>query len=187
MKWFLCVAALLLASTVHAQITEGQVQVAGLTCSMCFNGTERALKTLPFIATVKADLNENVFHLTFKPGEAINPDAIPAAIEDAGFSVLRLELTARLPVTGPLAKDTHISLGGQTYHLVGAVHAADAPVRLLLLDKNLAQAKTHKTYAGFTGLQCYETGRAQDGCCPPDAHTQAGVKHGSRIFHVALL
>jgi len=40
-----------------AQFTKAELQVSGLTCSMCSKATEKSLRTLGFIGDIKADLN----------------------------------------------------------------------------------------------------------------------------------
>ena len=53
---------LLLVTTISAakaQFTKAELQVSGLTCSMCSKATEKSLRTLDFIGDIKADLNRN--------------------------------------------------------------------------------------------------------------------------------
>ena len=53
-------------NTFAQQISKAELQVNGLTCSMCSRATETSLKSLGFIENVSPDLNRNVFVLTFK-------------------------------------------------------------------------------------------------------------------------
>ena len=48
------------------QITSAEMQVTGLTCSMCSQATEKSIRTLSYVADVKPDLNRNLFVITFK-------------------------------------------------------------------------------------------------------------------------
>jgi len=48
------------------KITQVEMQVTGLTCSMCSQATEKSLRSLPVVAQVTPDLNKNVFLVTFR-------------------------------------------------------------------------------------------------------------------------
>ncbi|HJP63989.1 MAG TPA: hypothetical protein VJ844_11120, partial [Mucilaginibacter sp.] len=58
LKIFL-VLILFSATAAKAQFTKAELQVSGLTCSMCSKATEKSLRTLGFIDDIKADLNRN--------------------------------------------------------------------------------------------------------------------------------
>ena len=74
-------------SAAKAQFTKAELQVSGLTCSMCSKATEKSLRTLPFINDIKADLNRNVFLITFKKDFPVNLEQISNKVENAGFFV----------------------------------------------------------------------------------------------------
>lgn len=69
------------------QITTAELQVTGLTCSMCSQATEKSLRTLDFVEAIEPDLNKNLFAITFKKDKAVNIDQIRKKVEAAGFSV----------------------------------------------------------------------------------------------------
>jgi len=48
------------------QISSAELQVNGLTCSMCSQATEKSLKTLGFVEDITPDLNTNTFMIRFK-------------------------------------------------------------------------------------------------------------------------
>ncbi|HEY0176555.1 MAG TPA: hypothetical protein VGC08_09270, partial [Pedobacter sp.] len=62
--------------TFAQQISKAELQVNGLTCSMCSRATETSLKSLGFIETITPDLNRNVFVLTFRKDQRVNMDQI---------------------------------------------------------------------------------------------------------------
>jgi copper chaperone CopZ len=86
---FLSILAMLfIAGTTSAQqISTAELQVTGLTCSMCSQATEKSLKTLEFVETITPDLNKNLFVISFKKNKAVNIDLIKQKVQDAGFSV----------------------------------------------------------------------------------------------------
>jgi copper chaperone CopZ len=72
------------------QISSAELQVAGLTCSMCSQATEKSLRSLDFIEAIKPDLNKNIFVIDFKKSKAVSIDLIRKKVQDAGFSVAGL-------------------------------------------------------------------------------------------------
>ena len=80
-------------TAVQAQFTKAELQVSGLTCSMCSKATEKSLHTLNFIGDIKVDLNRNVFLITFKKDAPVNLDLISKKVENAGFFVNNLKAT----------------------------------------------------------------------------------------------
>ena len=90
-KIYLILTLLLSAAQVKAQFKSIDVNVSGLTCSMCSFATEKALRTLDFVQNVQPDLNTNLFVITFKPGKTVSIDMIKDKVKSAGFSVYKLE------------------------------------------------------------------------------------------------
>ena len=86
-------AFLLLSFTANAQFEKADVQVSGLTCSLCQLATQKALKTLDFVSDIKPDLNKNIYVLTFKKDKAVDLDLIKKKVKEAGFSVSKLVAT----------------------------------------------------------------------------------------------
>jgi copper chaperone CopZ len=93
MKTFIAIVALLLSAgnSLSAQITKAELQVAGLTCSMCSKATDKQLRSLDFIEDIDIDLSRASFVLHFKKGKAIDFYQIKKKVEDAGFSVALLK------------------------------------------------------------------------------------------------
>jgi hypothetical protein len=110
----------------------------------------------------------------------VDPDALKKAVEDAGFSVAQLKLTGQFGNIA-LKNDSHLTIGGKTFHFVGANgKSLHGNVSLKMVDKDYLTAKEFKKYRASTSYACIETGRAGN-CCAKD-----GVAANSRIYHVTL-
>ena len=71
----------------YSQISHVNLQASGLTCSMCSNAINKALRSLDFVAKVDADIKSSSFDITFKPGSHVDFDKLRSKVEGAGFSV----------------------------------------------------------------------------------------------------
>jgi copper chaperone CopZ len=147
MKTLKIFVALLAISTsiAHAQFTKAELQVSGLTCSMCSKATEKSLRTLNFIGDIKADLNRNVFVITFKKDAPVNLDQISKKVQNAGFFVNNLKATFNFD--NVKITDNNFTYAGDTYRLVnGTDKALYGPVALTVVDKGFAPAAVYKKY-----------------------------------------
>lgn len=70
-----------------AQVAKVSLQASGLTCSMCSNSINKALKTLDFVEKIDADIKTYTFEISFKPNSNVDFDKIKKKVEDAGFTV----------------------------------------------------------------------------------------------------
>ena len=70
-----------------AQVNHVSLQASGLTCSMCSNAINKALKTLDFIQKIETDIKTYTFELFIKPGQTADFDLIKKKVENAGFTV----------------------------------------------------------------------------------------------------
>lgn len=129
-----------------AQFTKAELQVSGLTCSMCSKATEKALRTLDFIGDIKPDLNRNVFVITFKSNTPVNLEQISKKVQNAGFSVNSLKATfnfANVKLNG-----NSFNYSGDTYLVVnGTGKPLSGPVAVTVVDKGFAPASVYKKYA----------------------------------------
>jgi len=167
---------------VRAQFEKAELQASGLTCSMCSNAIQKALKTLPFVETVQTDLNKNLFTLAFKKDVAVDFDQIKNKVEGAGFSVADLWITANLHGV-QVNDDAHTSLGGMNFHFMHVKPATlDGKYRLQVIDKNFVLSKEYKKFSAYTVMPCYKTGIMQ-ACCKSKDESLASSE---RIYHVTL-
>ena len=87
MKTIFLLVAIALSTMAHAQVKSVSLQASGLTCSMCSNAINKALKTLDFVEKVNADIKSYTFEIFFKSNSAVDFDLIRKSVEKAGFSV----------------------------------------------------------------------------------------------------
>lgn len=164
----------------QAQYRKASLQATGLTCAMCSKATLTALKTLPFVDNIDTDLNATTFILHFKPDAHVNIDEIKNKVEDAGFSVGKLSLTADFKQVA-VKNDTHVAFGGNTLHFMQVKdQVLNGEKELTVIDKDFIPSKQYKKFSTATTMPCYKTGVMAD-CC----------KHGTavasnRIYHVTL-
>ncbi len=152
MKTFKIFIALLALTTTaaQAQFIKAELQVNGLTCSLCSKATEKSLRTLNFIGDIKVDLNRNIFLLTFKKDAPVNLDQISKKVENAGFFVNNLK--AIFNFDNIKVQDNYFSYTGNTYHLVNANNKAlSGPVAITVVDKGFAPASVYKKYSSIPG------------------------------------
>jgi len=138
-----------------AQFTKAELQVSGLTCSMCSKATEKSLRTLNFIGDIKADLNRNVFVITFKKDVPVNLDQISKKVQNAGFFVNNLKATFNFDIVK--VNNNAFNYGGDSYRVVnGEGKTLAGPVTVTVVDKGFAPSSVYKKY---TTADKAETGR----------------------------
>jgi copper chaperone CopZ len=156
--------------TAPAQIKKAQLQAAGLTCAMCSNATLKALETLPFVDKVDTDLDNSLFTLTFKPGAPVSIDAIKDKVQDAGFSVAKLILTASFDNVS-IQPDAHVTYNGNTFHFIDVKQQVlNGDRNITVIDKDFVTARQFKKYSSETSMPCYST----------------GMMTNQRVYHVTI-
>ena len=178
---FLLVALLLGFSTAgFSQYRNIELQAAGLTCSMCSNAINKALKPLPFVADVQTDLKKNLFTIVIKEGQQPDFDLLKKKVEDAGFSVGKMTVEVNF-ANQQVANDAHATIGGKTLHFLNVKDQnLNGWKRVQLVDKNFVLAAQYKKMQQYTSMACFKTGVAGSCCKMGDAKT------GQRIFHVTI-
>jgi len=168
------------ATTAKAQFTKATLQASGLTCAMCSKAINDALKGLPFVETVKPDIKNSVFTVSFKQDREADIDAMQKAVEDAGFFVAKFIVTGVFNNT-EIKNDEHITISGKEYHFLNVKdQVLNGEKNLTIVDKNFLTANAFKKYTASTAMQCIKTGRA-GGCC-----AKTGLVAGTRIYHVTI-
>ncbi|TBO41545.1 heavy-metal-associated domain-containing protein [Pedobacter kyonggii] len=156
------------------QISSADLQVTGLTCSMCSNATQKSLETLNFISSVKPDLNKNIFVLTFKKDANINLDLVRKKVQDAGFSVGGLTASFNFNQVKIDDKGQAI-VDGNVYRFVNAKSKTlNGTVKASVVDKNFISGSAFKKQATTANSDAYASG--------------TGVVNGkkTRIYHLVL-
>ncbi len=180
MKKFLSVFTLLiLALAVQAQVQEVRLQASGLTCSMCSKAVLNALQKVSFVDKVDVNIDKQEYSITFKQHAAVELDALSKAVEDAGFSVAKLSVTAKVEPQ-KLEKDKHITIGGQTFHFLNAKgQELSQTANFKVVDKSFVSEKEFKKVSGLSTMACVKTGR-MEACCTKTAAA------AERVYHVIL-
>jgi copper chaperone CopZ len=180
MKTFFVAIAILFTSIASAQITKVSIQATGLTCSMCSNSINKALKSLDFVDKVDANIQNSTFDVYFKPNTTVDFDKLKKKVEDAGFFVAGFSATIHFNNVA-ISNNEHVVINGIIYHFLNVkdqVLNGDETIRII--DKGFVTAKEYKKDAAYTTLDCYKTGIVGS-CC-----TKEGLVKGSRIYHVTI-
>ena len=147
MKTILLFFAITLSIATKAQVTKVSLQASGLTCSMCSNSINKALKTLDFIDKIDADIKTYTFEISFKANSNVDFDKIKMKVEKAGFSVSgfvatiyfnNVEVKNSLPVT----------IGDKAFVFVNVKdQSLNGVKQVKVLDKGFVSPKEYKSYA----------------------------------------
>lgn len=180
MKKTVVILLVLLALQSQAQFTKASLQASGLTCSMCNNAIYKALKALPFVASVESDIKNASFDMVFKQDAPADIDAIKNAVEDAGFSVATFKLTGNFDHVS-VADDKHVKIGDRHFHFIKVKdQVLDGEQTITVIDKDFLTVKSFKKFSTTTKKGCIQTGKA-DACCDTE-----GVTKDTRIYHVTI-
>lgn len=172
--------SLLLVVAAQAQIKKAELTATGLTCAMCSNAINSALKELPYVDKIVVDIKQSQYRISFKEGSDVSIDGLKQAVEDAGFSVGKLNVTANFDNVA-VSNDAHISYAGTTLHFLETKNQTlNGEKSFTVVDKGFVTDKQFKKYAAATKMSCVQTGKAAN-CCVDDK-----VKEGSRIYHVTI-
>lgn len=180
MKFFFIIAiAALFAVPAQAQFTAATLQASGLTCSMCSKAVKTALDKVSFVEKVAVDIKNQQYNLTFKKDAAVDFDALSKAVEDAGFSISGLTVTADVP-SSDVTKDAHIKIGNQYFHFLNATNQTlNGSTTFSLVDKHFVSAKALKKWSAASKMECVQTGHASNGATD-------GVATGTRVYHAVI-
>ncbi|WP_165500331.1 heavy-metal-associated domain-containing protein [Pedobacter psychroterrae] len=158
-KIFSIATLLFIAGTVSAQqISSAELQVTGLTCSMCSQATEKSLKTLDFIESIKPDLNKNTFMIEFKDQKPVNMDLIKKKVQDAGFSIGNLVAVINFNNTN-VNEDGLAVAGPNAYKFLNAKSKVlNGNVKVSVVDKNFISGPAFKKKAAQVAADSYTSG-----------------------------
>ena len=180
MKKLLILLAVICSLSASAQVSKITLQASGLTCSMCSNSINKALKTLPFVKSISPDIKSSSFEITVKPGTAISFDEIKKKVEGAGFSLASMKAIVNFDGQ-KMVNDAHITTGGMTFHFLNVKdRVLSGNETIQILDKGFVPSKTFAKNAAYTKMACYKTGVAGS-CCAKE-----GLSAGTRIYHVTI-
>ena len=181
MKFVTSVLLLLFMGTqLHAQINKVSLQASGLTCSMCSKAVKSALEEVAFVDKVQVDIKNQQYNMTFKNSDDVNLDALAKAVEDAGFSVASLKVTADVK-DEELAKDEHVKIGNQYFHFLNTRNNKLAgSATFTIVDKSFLPEKEAKKWSNASTMPCVKTGKAES-CCQSE-----GAAANARVYHAII-
>jgi copper chaperone CopZ len=179
MKFIIALLFLGFSWNADAQISKVSLQASGLTCSMCSKAVKLALEEVTFVEKVQVDIKNQQYNLSFKNDAVVDLDALAKAVEDAGFSVASLKVTANVSAQ-KLQKDAHVKIAQQFFHFLnGENKELNGETTFTVVDKKFVPEKSFKKYTAMTKMACVKTGMMEP-CCSSDAVAS------SRIYHVLL-
>lgn len=181
MKKLVIILGILIAScAANAQFTRASLQASGLTCSMCNNAIYKALKALPFVASVESNIKNSSFDIIFKENAAADIDALKKAVEDAGFSVASFSLTGKFDKVA-IENDKHVMIDGRHFIFLKVNdQVLNGEKTITVVDKGFLTVKNFKKYSAATKAPSIQTGKAGPG------FEGEGLSAGTRIYHVTI-
>jgi copper chaperone CopZ len=165
----------------NAQFYKATLQATGLTCAMCNNAINKALQKIEFIDSVKSDIKNSAFNITFKQDKIVDIDELKKAVDDAGFSVGSLKITGSFDNI-KVENDKHVQLGNSSFHFLNITdQVLQGEKTITIVDKDFVTSKQFKKIVSSSKMSCVQTGKATSGCCTKD-----GIKEGTRIYHATI-
>lgn len=180
-KVLFVITSVCIALATQSQIRKADIQAAGLTCSMCSKSISTALKNIIFVEAVEADINNNLFSITFRQDMQPDFDLVKRKVEDAGFSVSGFWIYAHFNQQ-QVANDTHVNLNGLNLHFLHVKHQElNGEKKVQLVDKDFVPGRKYKSFAAFTAMECFKTGVMESCCKKSNVNTPS-----LRIYHVTI-
>lgn len=180
MKKTLFIVFSLLVVQLQAQFKEAKLVASGLTCAMCSNAIYKSLQTLSFAGNITSNIKESSFKITFREDKVADFDAIKKAVEDAGFAVATLKVTARFE-DSKIDNNTHLVVQGKTLHFLNVKSQnLNGEHTFKIVDKKFVTDKEYKKYAAYTEKECVKTDSMQECCTKNTGDT------GKRVYHVTI-
>lgn len=146
MRKILLAIAMVISLQSIGQVQSATLVASGLTCSMCSKAIYKSLVKVPTVQDVKADIKNSSYTITFKPAVDVSPEALKKAVEDAGFSVASLKITANFD-KAQAGSNITTSLQGSEYTFINSTKQVLQGVKTFtIVDKNYMSADEHKKY-----------------------------------------
>ena len=144
MKNILLIAAIVYSVAASSQVTKVNLQASGLTCSMCSNAINKALKSLDFVDKVDANIKTSTFEITFKQGKNVDFERLKNKVEGAGFSVAAF--TATMHFNNLKVKSSEpVVIGDKKLQFVNVKEQTlNGPKTIKVIDKGFVSSKEYK-------------------------------------------
>lgn len=177
---FIILVSILNVSIGFTQIAKASLQASGLTCAMCSKSIFDNLQSIPFVESIDTDLNASVFLISFKKDSDVDIDILNKKVEDAGFSVSTLKITAGFTNIA-VKDDSHIMIAGKVFHFVNVgSRLLNEQVEMTVVDQHFLSNKEYKRFTTLTPMNCIKTGKAEN-CCSSNT-----MNKSTRIYHVTI-
>lgn len=151
MKKIFLIVAIVISASANAQVTKVSLQASGLTCSMCSNAINKALKTIDFIDKIDANVKTSNFDITFKPGSKIDFDRLKKKVEDAGFFVSRFIATVHFNNV-QVRPGEPVMVGDKTFQFIKTDDRfLNGDLALRIVDKGFISMKEYRKIADVIG------------------------------------
>ena len=139
------------------QVNKVSLQASGLTCSMCSNAINKAIKSLDFVEKVDANIKNSSFDIYFRPGASIDFDKLKKKVEDAGFSVASFIASIHFDAV-KMQNDNCILIGETAFQFINAKEQVlDGDKMIKFLNKGFILARDYKKNSSLLiSKPCYE-------------------------------
>lgn len=144
MKTFLFLIAATISIVSSAQVSKVSLQASGLTCSMCSNSINKALKTIDFVQNVNPNIKTSTFEITFKEGSSVDFDKLKKKVEDAGFTVASFIAFVNFNNTEVKANEP-VKIGDKTFYILNAKEKSlNGAKQVRIVDKGFVSTMDFK-------------------------------------------
>ena len=145
MKKIFLFIAIAFSVVTNAQVTKVSLQASGLTCSMCSNSINKALKTLDFVDKVEADIKKYTFEISFKANSTVDFDMIKKKVEGAGFTVSGF-VASIVFNNVQVTNNQPINIGDKIFYFVNAGgQSVNGVKEIKIIDKGFVSLKEFKS------------------------------------------
>lgn len=144
----------------NAQIKSVKLTASGLTCSMCSKAIFKHLQKLSVIQKLDVDVESSTYLISFKPDAKVSPDALKKAVEDAGFAVASLQMTASFPRL-EVAAGAPVPYGGAYYRILNTSgsQVLEGERTFTVVDKGFLAPADYKKFSAAAGVKAPVEGR----------------------------
>lgn len=141
----------------RSQFSKAEIQVSGLTCSLCSKAVLKALEEVAFVKKVEVDIKNQQYEIFLKDNSTIDPDELKNAVSNAGFSVAKLKVSGyfsnlQLQKGNPIKIDNLFFL-----FLNSSGTAINGELTLTVIEKDYLTTKAFKKYCSDPSIKCMQT------------------------------
>ena len=138
------IAAIGLSVAANSQVTKVSLQASGLTCSMCSNAINKALKSLDFVDKIDANIKTSTFEISFKPNSKVDFEKLKKKVEDAGFFVASFNATVQFNNVKVMSNNA-VKVGDKILQFVNVKdQTLNGAKTVRVIDKGFVSSKEYK-------------------------------------------